>query len=79
MDHPDLPFFVEWESTDLHPGNPRGDVELTGIELNGDEERLSAVLVGDGDVVRHVTWVEDDEPGVVACLFNTPRGIVRID
>ncbi len=79
MDHPDLPFFVEWESTDLHPGNPRGDVELTGIELNGDEERLSAVLVGDGEVSRHIVWVEDDEPGIVACRFNTPRGIVRID
>lgn len=79
MEDPEVPFFVEWESTDLHPGNPRGLVELTGIELNGDPERLAAVLSSDGDVLRHITWVDDDDRGVVACTFNTPRGIVRID
>lgn len=79
MDEPHLPFFVEWETTDLHPGNPRGSVTLTGIELQGDPDRLSAVLEADGDVVRHITWVDDDDPGIVACTFDTPRGIVRID
>lgn len=79
MDDPQLPFFVEWESLDLHPGNPRGDVSLTGIEINGDAERLSSWLAADGDVIRHISWVQDDEPGIVACTFDTPRGPVRID
>ncbi len=79
IDAPYLPFFVEWQSTDLHPGKARGLVELTGIEINGDPDRLGALITADTDVVRHITWVDDDDRGIVACTFNTPRGIVRID
>ena len=79
MDEPELPFFVEWDALDQHPGNPRGAVELSSIEICGSPERLSDWLMADGEVIGHVSWVEDDEPGIVACLFNTPRGMVRID
>lgn len=79
MEDPQLPFFVEWESTDQHPGNPRGAVTLTSIEMSGDSAHLSEWLDSGDDVARHITWVNDDEPGIVACTFDTPRGMVRVD
>ncbi len=51
---PDLPFFIEWESNDLHPGrtalaHPRGVTSLTNIEIAGDEARFLA-WTGSADI-----------------------------
>ncbi len=44
---PDLPFFIEWGSSDLHPGrtsvpHPRGVTSLAKIEVAGDESGFRA-------------------------------------
>jgi hypothetical protein len=78
IDDPQVPYFIEWQSTQCHPASGGGPVALASIELNGDPETLKSWL-GTIDVPTQITWVNDDEPGIVACGFQTPRGFVRID
>lgn len=78
MDDPQLPYFIEWQTQDCHPARGGGPVELTSIEVNGDAETLASWL-GSSGMPAQITWVSDDEPGIVACGFQTPRGFVRID
>jgi hypothetical protein len=78
MDDPQLPYFIEWQSQDCHPARNGGPVELATIELSGDADTLATWLAS-RDVPGQITWVADDEPGIVACGFRTPRGFVRID
>ena len=54
-------------------------MQLASIELNGDADVLSTWLASDASTFSQITWVTDDEPGIVACGFQTPRGFVRID
>lgn len=79
LEDPQLPFFVEWKSRDLHPALAGSEVELVGIELNGDSEVLARWLGGNPEVGVPLSWVESDERGIVACTFATTRGLVRID
>ena len=79
IDDPQLPYFIEWQTEECHPACDGGPVELASIELNGDAETLGAWLASDDAAFSQITWVTDDEPGIVACGFQTPRGFVRID
>ncbi|MDP4907337.1 MAG: hypothetical protein NWR17_08795, partial [Candidatus Nanopelagicales bacterium] len=79
LEDPQLPYFIEWESGDRHPATAGGIVALESIELNGDAAVLGAWLDSDDAPLSRITWVEDEEPGIVACGFQTPRGFVRID
>lgn len=79
LDDPQLPFFVEWRSRDLHPSLPGSEVALTSIELNGDPDALWAWLGSPLDLGVPLSWVESDERGIVACTFATARGAIRID
>lgn len=79
LEDPQLPYFIEWESGDRHPATEGGTVALESIELNGDADVLGAWLDSAEAPLSRITWVEDDEPGIVACGFRTPRGFVRID
>lgn len=79
LDDPQVPYFIEWETQDCHPARDGGPIELASIELNGDPATLSAWLAADDASFPQITWVSDDEPGIVACGFRTPRGFVRID
>ncbi|MFZ8910048.1 MAG: VOC family protein [Candidatus Nanopelagicales bacterium] len=78
MDDPQLPYFVEWQTEECHPACDGGPVALTSIEMSGDAATLSTWL-GGSQAPSEITWVTDDEPGIVACGFETPRGFVRID
>ena len=78
MDDPQLPYFIEWQTQECHPACDGGPVELTSIEMSGDAETLASWL-GQASAPTQITWVADDEPGIVACGFQTPRGFVRID
>lgn len=79
IDDPQLPYFIQWESSACHPAAGGGPVELKSIEVNGDAAVLREWLDNAEDPLSWITWVEDDEPGIVACGFETPRGFVRID
>jgi hypothetical protein len=79
LDDPQLPYFIEWESTDSHPAIDGGQVALTSIELNGDAAVLTGWLAAEEAPLSRISWIDDGEPGIVACGFQTPRGFVRID
>lgn len=79
LDDPQLPYFIEWQTEECHPARAGGAVQLASIELNGDADVLSTWLASDASTFSQITWVTDDEPGIVACGFQTPRGFVRID
>lgn len=83
MEDPYLPFFVEWTTPrEQHPSRGAGPVSIARIEMCGDPEAIAAYL---GEPVDHplddveVTWVDAEEPGIVAVWFATPHGDVRID
>ena len=82
---PQLPFFVQWETdAQHHPSAPGSPVTLRRLEIAGDEETVDAYL---GTSARRaldgieVEWLSpfDEETGVVAAVFETPRGPVRVD
>lgn len=82
LDDPALPFFIEWGSGE--PLHPSADAEVAvGIEaaeICGDREAIAAWL--DEPLERaafRIDWIADEDPGLVAVHFATPRGTVRID
>jgi hypothetical protein len=82
---PQLPFFVEWESDAAHhPSFPGSPIALRRLEIAGDEDTVDTYL---GTSARQpldgidVEWLSpfDDDTGLVAAVFDTPRGEVRVD
>jgi hypothetical protein len=82
---PQLPFFVQWDSdAEHHPGAGGSEITLGELEIAGDEATVDAYL---GTSSRQpldgieVSWVPSYEggTGVVAAVFDTPLGAVRID
>ena len=80
-----LPFFVHWEvPADEHPSAGGSAVRLRRLEIAGDPERIDAYLATPSrqplDGVE-VDWREpgEDGTGVVAAVFETASGDVRID
>jgi hypothetical protein len=82
---PQLPFFVHWLSDDEHhPSVGGSSLTLTRLEIAGDQARVDDYL---GTSARQpldgieVNWLapSDDETGVVAAVFDTAAGSVRID
>jgi hypothetical protein len=82
---PQLPFFVHWQSPiSEHPAAVGSNVRLTELEIAGDERTIddylgtSATQPLDG---INVQWVSPDEngTGVLAAVFDTGTGAVRID
>ncbi|HVI36922.1 MAG TPA: VOC family protein, partial [Gaiellales bacterium] len=80
-----LPFFVQWDSdAEHHPSAPGSPVALRGLEIAGDEGTVDRYL---GTSARQpldgieVEWLSPSEgdTGVVAAVFDTPRGVVRVD
>ncbi len=80
-----LPFFVEWDSdAEQHPSVPSSSVVLRRLEIAGDEATVDAYL---GTSARQpldgveVEWLSpfDGDTGLVAAVFDTPGGEVRVD
>ena len=79
-----LPYFVQWHIDPAdHPSAGGSRVRLTSLEIAGDEAVIDAYLGTspqqplDGIDVEWV--VPDDRTGVVAAVFETANGSVRID
>ena len=69
---PDLPFFIEWESNDLHPGrttvaHPRGVTSLTNIEVAGDKADFLA-WTGSADIA--VSFAAREPVGILAVTLS---------
>lgn len=80
---PQLPFFVEWVSPAAdHPSHGGGTVMIEKVEICGDPASVCDYLGAPADIPLdgiEVTWVDGEEPGLVAVWFATPHGSVRID
>ena len=79
---PQLPFFVHWDDLTQHPSIGGKGVKLTALEIAGDPNRVSDWI---GHPANHllddldVGWVgPNGQPGLVAAVFHTPNGIVRL-
>ncbi|MBN9618877.1 MAG: VOC family protein, partial [Actinobacteria bacterium] len=82
---PQLPFFVQWDSdVEHHPSAGGSPITLRRLEIAGDEKTVDDYL---GTSARQpfdgveVEWVApfEGETGVLAAVFDTPAGEVRID
>ena len=87
---PQLPFFVQWESDDRHhPSAGGSDVTLRRVEIAGEENVVDDYLgvsaaraPFDGvqvDWLSPLRGYSDDDAGLVAAVFDTPNGEVRLD
>jgi hypothetical protein len=82
---PQLPFFVHWLSPESeHPAAAGSKIRLTQLEIAGDEATIDGYLGSSSaqplDGIT-VDWLSSDEDGtgVVAAVFETAGGPVRID
>jgi hypothetical protein len=79
---PQLPFFIKWDDETQHPSAGGANIRLTCIEIAGDPARV-ADWVGHpanhlmDDVDVHFVG-PNGTPGVVAAVFQTPNGEVRV-
>lgn len=82
---PQLPFFTQWISDAVHHPSAGGSmIRLSSLEIAGVEPTVDAYL---GTSARQpldgveVRWLSpfDGDTGVVAAVFDTPGGEVRID
>lgn len=81
---PQLPFFIQWLSDPAdHPSAGGSPVTLRRLEIAGDESRVDEYL---GTPAQQpldrvdVDWLpSEDGTGLVAAVFDTARGEVRID
>jgi hypothetical protein len=83
---PQRPFFVQWQTDDAHHPSGNGSaITLTSLELAGDEAvvddylGVSSSQPLDGIEVVWEAPYDDDETGLLAAVFNTPNGAVRLD
>lgn len=82
---PQLPYFVEWHTpASEHPSAGGSRVSLQRLEIAGDEQTVDEYLGRSAqqplDAIG-VDWLDpsDDGTGVVAAVFDTVCGPVRID
>lgn len=81
-----LPFFIEWETTE-HPSKENKAVaEISKIEISGNRETVADWLGTDPVSVLEgieIIWINpelnDDEPGIMAIHIETPNGVIRLD
>ena len=82
---PQRPFFVQWQTDDEHhPSGSGSAITLMSVELAGDEAVVDAYLgVSSTQPLDgiEVIWEipDEDETGLIAAIFSTPNGIVRVD
>ena len=81
-----LPFFIQWMSSDHPSTDGKAVAEIVKIEISGDEKTIEEWLGSDlskaFDCVE-IQWVDpavnDGETGLVAVHLATPNGVVRLD
>jgi hypothetical protein len=82
---PQLPYFIHWLSpAEEHPSFGGSKITLRQLEIAGDEAAVDGYLgVSTTQPLDGVAvdWQlpGDDDTGLIAAVFDTPRGTVRID
>jgi hypothetical protein len=85
MEHPQSPFFIQWESSqECHPafGGERTGIKVLSIEINCPTQDLGPMTAELSPLTDLITWVHDPEAGefgINAVIFETPHGHIRID
>jgi hypothetical protein len=81
-----LPFFIQWTSTDHPSMDGKAVAKIVKIEIAGNESTITNYLnsdlahaIGDIEVVWIVPADNDGQNGIVAVELETPNGIVRLD
>lgn len=81
---PQLPFFVRWLSEPAYHPSAGDDpqVRLLKLEIAGDHDRVDEWLGGKSNLILadvDIDWIAPNgTPGLVAAVFDTPRGQVRL-
>jgi hypothetical protein len=82
---PQLPFFVKWESDSAHHPSAGGSpIALRSLEIGGDADTVEEYLgLSPQDLLDgiEVDWADfgDQDGGLIAAVFQTASGPVRID
>jgi len=85
MEHPQSPFFIEWESPqEHHPsfGGEQSGINILSIEINSATRDLGPMSESLAPLTNLIQWINDpdaDDFGVTSVTFETPHGLVRID
>ena len=83
MEDPQLPYFLQWTvpAAEIPSADPRTATRIQGLTIAGDSKVISEFL---GEPADHpldqtdVTWVDDEDSGLVSVEFATARGPVSI-
>lgn len=80
---PQLPFFVEWDSTSPHPSDDaHTEVTLQSLEIGGDPDRvrdwLGLPAETTSTVIRFDFVAPHGTPGLLSVTFNTPAGEITL-
>jgi Glyoxalase-like domain len=83
MSDPQLPYFVQWEDSTLHPSTAaRTEVTIDSLQIAGDPHRVRDWLGLPPDATSSVidfTFVAPrGTPGLLAVTFDTPDGKVTV-
>jgi hypothetical protein len=86
LDDSQLPFFIEWETSE-HPSNYDNSVaEIVKIEIAGDKRTIEAWIGLDPKIALkgiEITWLNakecEGQTGIVAVHVSTPNGVIRLD
>ena len=80
---PQLPFFVEWETPDVHPSvGAATEVTIDGLQIAGDPDRVRDWLDWPKDKptgeIEFTFVAPHGTPGLLAVTFETPSGKVTV-
>lgn len=82
IESPSLPYFIKWDDGVLHPGSAgNAGLSINEIEICGDSDVISEWLGSSSEKFLdslNLTWVDQEDDGIVAVSFTTPNGTVRI-
>jgi hypothetical protein len=81
-----LPFFIEWLTTD-HPSKDGAALaSITKVEFAGDKEKIREYagsdvsnVIGEVEIIWVDPAINDGDTGIVAVYLQTPAGEVRVD
>lgn len=85
LDHPQSPFFVQWESPKAeHPsvGGAGSGISVKRIDISCPDKDLGPLSDELSPLMHLVNWVSDSDNvqrGVVSVWFDTPHGLVCVD
>ena len=86
LDDSQLPFFIEWETSEHPSMDGKPVAEIVKIEIAGDEETMDKWIGINHKIALkniEISWVStkenDGQTGIIAVHVSTPNGVIRLD